>query len=303
MIMAIFTGSGTAVCTPFHSTTGAFNYAAYEKLINFQIKNQTDAIVSCGTTGESSTLDNEEHVEVVRAAVEITKKAAANGLRKIPVIAGGGGNDTRDCIRLGKEMMNAGADALMFCAPYYNKTSQKGLVEHYMYIADNVNTPIILYNVPGRTGCNMSVATYKALAQHRNIVAVKEASGDISKVAETLAACGDMLDVYSGNDDQILPILALGGAGVISVLSNISPRDTHDMCAKFFAGDLAGARDMQLRYMELVGALFCDVNPIPVKEAMNLMDMNVGQCRLPLCGMDDAGKARLTAALNNMGML
>jgi len=291
----IFTGAAVAIVTPMNADY-SINFDRFRALIDEQIAGGTDAIVVCGTTGESPTLSHDEHTELINVAVKHTAG-------RVPVIAGTGSNDTAYALRLCKGAEEAGADALLMVTPYYNKTSQRGLVEHYMYIADNVNMPIILYNVPGRTGCNMSIATYKALAQHRNIVAVKEASGDISKVAETLAACGDLLDVYSGNDDQILPMLALGGAGVISVLSNVAPRDTHDMCAKFFAGDLAGARDIQLGYMELIGALFCDVNPIPVKEAMNLMGMDVGRCRLPLCDMDEAGKARLTAALGNMGML
>ena len=291
----VFTGAAVAIVTPMNADR-SINFDRFRALIDEQIDGGTDAIVVCGTTGESPTLSHEEHTEIIRTAVSHTAG-------RVPVIAGTGSNETEYALCLCKEAEEAGADALLMVTPYYNKASQKGLVEHYNYIADNVNLPIILYNVPGRTGCNMSVATYKTLAAHRNIVAVKEASGDITKVAETMAACGDMLDVYSGNDDQILPILALGGAGIISVLSNISPRDTHDMCARFFEGDLAGARTLQLEYMELIGALFCDVNPIPVKEAMNLMGMDVGECRRPLCSMDEAGKARLTAALKNLAMI
>ena len=291
----VFTGAGVALITPM-LPDGQVNYDGLRALIDDQIANGTDAIVACGTTGESPTLSHEEHTEVIRVAVEQTAG-------RVPLIAGTGSNDTAYALRLCQEAEALGADALLMVTPYYNKSSQKGLIQHYTYIADRVNSPIILYNVPGRTGCNLTVATYQALAPHPNIAAIKEASGDVTKVAETMAVCGDLLDIYSGNDDQILPILALGGAGVISVLSNIVPRQTHDLCARFFAGDLAGARCIQLDMMELIGALFCDVNPIPVKEAMNLMGMQVGACRLPLTDMDEAGRERMRRALKNAGLI
>lgn len=283
----IFTGAGVAIVTPMNAD-GSVNYEKYRELISWQIENGTDAIITCGTTGESSTLNHEEHIRVMQAAVE---EAAG----RVPVVSGTGSNDTAYCIELSNEAKALGADALLLVSPYYNKTSQRGLVAHYTTIADAVDLPIILYNVPSRTGVDIKPATIAELYRHPNIVAVKEANGNISSAAQVAALCD--IDIYSGNDDQIVPLLSLGGKGVISVLSNILPRQTHDICAKWFEGDVAGSRRLQLELLELAGALFSDVNPIPVKEAMNLMGMQVGECRLPLLGMDEASKAKLKDVL------
>ncbi len=283
----IFTGAGVAIITPMHPD-GSVNYEKYRELIEWQIENGTDAIITCGTTGESSTLGHEEHIAVMRTAVE---QAAG----RVPVISGTGSNDTAYCIELSKEAQAIGADALLLVTPYYNKASQKGLLLHYNTIADAVDLPIILYNIPSRTGVEIKPKTIAELAKHPRIVAVKEATGNISTVAQIAALCD--IDIYSGNDDQIVPLLSLGGKGVISVLSNILPQQTHDICAKWFAGDVQGSRDLQLHYLDLIAALFSDVNPIPVKEAMNLMGMEVGSCRLPLCGMEDAAREALAATL------
>lgn len=289
----IFTGAGVAIVTPMNAD-GSVNYTKYRELIDWQIENGTDAIITCGTTGESSTLGHEEHIQVMRAAVE---QAAG----RVPVISGTGSNDTAYCIELSKEAEALGADALLLVTPYYNKASQKGLLLHYNRIADAVNLPIILYNIPSRTGVEIKPKTMAQLAKHPNIVAVKDATGNIATVAQIAALCD--IDIYSGNDDQIVPLLSLGGKGVISVLSNILPRQTHDICAKWFAGDVQGSRDLQLHYLDLIAALFSDVNPIPVKEAMNLMGMEVGDCRLPLCGMEDAARDNLAAVLRRYQLL
>ena len=289
----IFTGAGVAIVTPMNPD-GSVNYERYRELVEWQIQNGTDAIISCGTTGESSTLDHEEHIEVMRAAVE---QAAG----RVPVISGTGSNDTRYCIELSLEAQRLGADALLLVSPYYNKTSQRGLIAHYTAIADAVELPIILYNVPSRTGVDIKPDTIARLAAHPRIVAVKEANGNISAAAQVAALCD--IDIYSGNDDQIVPLLSLGSKGVISVLSNILPQQTHDICAKWFAGDVAGSRALQLALLELANALFSDVNPIPVKEAMNLMGMQVGDCRLPLLGMDEAGRGKLAAVLTKYGLM
>lgn len=283
----IFTGAGVAIVTPMNAD-GSVNFEKYREIIDWQIENGTDAIITCGTTGESATLDHEEHVAVIRTAVEQTAG-------RVPVIAGTGSNDTAYGIELSREAQKLGADALLLVTPYYNKTSQRGLVAHFTAIADATDLPIILYNVPSRTGVNIQPATVEELAKHPNIVAIKEASGSISAVAEIAALCD--IDIYSGNDDQIVPILSLGGKGVISVLSNVAPRETHDICQKWFDGDIAGSRALALQYLELANAMFMDVNPIPVKDAMNLMGLDVGPCRLPLLSMDDAGKAKLAAVL------
>ena len=283
----IFTGAGVAIVTPMNAD-GSVNYEKYRELISWQIENGTDAIITCGTTGESSTLNHEEHIRVMQAAVE---EAAG----RVPVVSGTGSNDTAYCIELSNEAKALGADALLLVSPYYNKTSQRGLVAHYTTIADAVDLPIILYNVPSRTGVDIKPATIAELYRHPNIVAVKEANGNISSAAQVAALCD--IDIYSGNDDQIVPLLSRGGTGVISVLSNVLPRQTHDICAKWFEGDVAGSRRLQLELLELAGALFSDVNPIPVKEAMNLMGMQVGECRLPLLGMDEASKAKLKDVL------
>ncbi len=289
----IFTGAGVAIVTPMHAD-GSVNYERYRELIEWQIENGTDAIITCGTTGESSTLNHEEHIAVMRTAVE---QAAG----RVPVISGTGSNDTGYCIELSLEAQKLGADALLLVSPYYNKTSQRGLIAHYTAIADAVELPIILYNVPSRTGVDIKPETIAKLAEHPRIVAVKEANGNISAAAQVAALCD--IDIYSGNDDQIVPLLSLGSKGVISVLSNILPQQTHDICAKWFAGDAAGSRALQLEYLELANALFSDVNPIPVKEAMNLMGMDVGACRLPLLDMDEAGRSKLAAVLKKYGLM
>lgn len=291
----VFTGAAVAIITPMN-TDGSVNYDELGRIIDDQIAHSTDAIVICGTTGESPTLTDEEHTECIRYTV---KKTAG----RVPVIAGTGSNDTKYAIWLSQQAEADGADALLLVTPYYNKTSQAGLLAHYTAIADAVHIPCILYNVPSRTGCNLTPATLAELAKHPNINAVKEASGNISHVAEIAAACGDSLNIYSGNDDQIVPLLSLGSKGVISVLSNILPQQTHDICAKWFAGDVAGSRALQLELLELANALFSDVNPIPVKEAMNLMGMQVGDCRLPLLGMDEAGRGKLAAVLTKYGLM
>ncbi|MCX7658651.1 MAG: 4-hydroxy-tetrahydrodipicolinate synthase, partial [Oscillospiraceae bacterium] len=255
----VFTGAGVAIVTPMN-TDGSVNYAKLRELIDFQIENGTDAIIICGTTGESSTLTDSEHVECIRIAVEQTRK-------RVPVIAGTGSNDTRYAIELSKEAQGLGADALLLVSPYYNKTSQRGLVAHFTAIADSVNIPIILYNIPPRTNVNIAIDTFVELSKHKNIVAVKEAGGSISYVAEIIAACGENLEVYSGNDDQIVPIMSLGGKGVISVLSNIMPKETHIMTKLCLENNFHEAAKMQIELLKLINNLFIDVNPIPVKEA------------------------------------
>ena len=289
----IFTGSGVAIGTPMKAD-GSVNYEKYRELIEWQIESGTDAIIACGTTGESSTLTHEEHIGVMRAAVE---QAAG----RIPVISGTGSNDTAYCIELSQEAEKLGADALLLVTPYYNKTSQRGLVAHYTAVADAVNLPILLYNVPSRTGVDIKPETVAALSKHPNIVAVKEANGNISSAAQVAALCD--IDIYSGNDDQIVPLLSLGGKGVISVMANVEPRRTHDIVAKWMAGDVEGSRALQLELLELASAMFMDVNPIPVKEAMNLMGLDVGECRLPLYGMDDAAKSKLASVLRKYRLM
>ncbi len=294
--MSIFTGSGTAIVTPMNAD-GSVNYESFRKLIEFQIANQTDAIIVCGTTGEASTLTHEEHLDVIKYCVDVVAK-------RIPVIAGTGSNCTETAIYLSTEAEKAGADALLLVSPYYNKATQNGLFAHFKAVADAVKIPIILYNVQSRTGMNIAPATIVKLADAcENIVAVKEASGNISQVAKIAALSKGKIDIYSGNDDQILPILSLGGKGVISVLSNVAPRQTHELCAKFFAGDVAGSTQMQLDAIELVDALFCEVNPIPVKQALNLMGMEAGGLRLPLTEMEADTTARLKAAMEAYGIL
>ena len=294
--MSIFTGSGTAIVTPMNAD-GSVNYESFRKLIEFQIANQTDAIIVCGTTGEASTLTHEEHLDVIKYCVDVVAK-------RIPVIAGTGSNCTETAIYLSTEAEKAGADALLLVSPYYNKATQNGLFAHFKAVADAVKIPIILYNVQSRTGMNIAPATIVRLADAcENIVAVKEASGNISQVAKIAALAKGKIDIYSGNDDQILPILSLGGKGVISVLSNVAPRQTHELCAKFFAGDVAGSTQMQLDAIELVDALFCEVNPIPVKQALNLMGMEAGGLRLPLTEMEADTTARLKAAMESYGIL
>ncbi len=291
----IFRGAGVALITPMYAD-GTVNFDKLRELIDFQINNGTDAIIACGTTGESATLTAEEHVEVIKETVKHTAG-------RVPVIAGTGSNDTAFAVELSKEAELLGVDGLLMVTPYYNKTSQAGLVAHFTKVADSVNVPIILYNVPSRTGTAFKTETYAILADHKNIVGIKEANADLSMMAKTMAACGDKIDIYSGNDDEVLPCLSLGGSGVISVLSNIAPQVVHDMCYNYFDGNVAAARDLQIKYVNLIGALFSDVNPIPVKEAMNIMGFDVGECRLPLVRMSDAAIANLKAEMLKVGLI
>lgn len=294
--MSIFKGAGVAIVTPMHED-GSVNYEALSGLIEFQIGHSTDAIIICGTTGESSTLSHKEHIDCIRYTVE---KVAG----RVPVVAGTGSNCTAEAIDLSVKAEEAGADALLVVTPYYNKSTQNGLAEYYADIAHAVKIPVIMYNVPGRTGCNILPETaMKAAAMAENIVAVKEASGNISQVAKLAALSGGRLDIYSGNDDQIVPILSLGGKGVISVLSNVAPQQTHDMCQAFFEGRMEDAARMQLEALDLCGALFCEVNPIPVKAALNMMGKEAGPLRKPLTEMEDVNKARLKNAMEAYGLL
>lgn len=291
----VFEGSAIAIITPFTEDKSRVDYKKFEELINYQIENGTDAIVVCGTTGEGSTLSNDEHIEAVKFCVDVVNK-------RVPVIAGTGSNDTAYGIHLSNECEKAGVDALLMVTPYYNKTSQRGLIAHYTKTADNVSAPIILYNVPSRTGVNILPETYAELCQHERIVAAKEATGNISQIGKTAALCGDKLTIYSGNDDEIVPILSLGGKGVISVMAHVIPKETHDIVAKYLAGDVKGAAKLQLEYMDLAGAMFCDVNPIPVKEAMKIFGMDMGDCRLPLLEMEDSKKAFLRSVMAKHGL-
>ena len=291
----IFTGCATALVTPFNDDCSV-NYPRLRTLIEEQISGSVDALVICGTTGESATLDNDEHVKVLEEAVKVANK-------RVPIIAGTGSNDTMYAAQLSQHAESIGVDGLLMVTPYYNKTSQNGLINHYFYVADRVNTPIILYNVPSRTGTAIKPETYKELSKHQNIVAVKEANGDISSIAKTMSLCQGDLDLYSGNDDEIVPIMSLGGIGVISVLSNILPRETHDICAEFLKGNVEKARDMQLKYVSLINALFSDVNPIPVKEAMNMMGLGMGPLRMPLAPMTDSAREALKQELIKHGLI
>ncbi len=291
----IFTGAGVALITPMHAD-GSVNYEELERLIEFQIENGTDAIVSCGTTGESATLTHQEHVDVLKFTIEKVN-------HRVPVIAGTGSNETAFAAELSVHAEELGADALLLVTPYYNKTSQDGLVAHYTYIADRVHLPIIIYNVPSRTGCNVLPETYARLAKHPNIAAAKEASGNISAVAQIAHLCGDQLDIYSGNDDQIVPVMSLGGKGVISVLSNVAPRLAHDIAAEYLKGNVKQSAKLQTEYLDLINALFIDVNPIPVKEAMNLMGFDVGACRLPLFRLSDQNRQKLIQVLQKYNMI
>lgn len=293
--MAIFKGAGVAIVTPM-MTSGEVDYDKLEELLEFQIKNGTDAIIICGTTGESSTLTVEEHLEVIRFAIDKVNK-------RIPVIAGTGSNCTVTAVEMSKEAERHGADGLLLVSPYYNKATQQGLVAHYTQIASAVSIPIILYNVPSRTGCNILPETAVALARNvENIVGIKEASGNISQAVKLMALADGCIDLYSGNDDQVVPLLALGGIGVISVLSNVAPRQTHDMVQKFLDGDVAGSREIQLKAQPLIDALFCEVNPIPVKAALNLMGMGAGTLRPPLTEMEPANQERLKKAMKEFGI-
>lgn len=289
----LFTGAGTALITPF--TENGVNFEALGNIIEFQIENSVDALIICGTTGEAATIPDKEHLSVIEFAV---KKTAG----RIPIIAGTGSNDTAHCVELSQEAQNLGADGLLIVTPYYNKCTQKGLMMHFDKVMEKVNLPIILYNIPGRTGMQFKLDTLKELAKDERIVGVKEASGSIEYLTDLVHTCPE-LDVYSGNDDMVVPLLSLGGKGVISVLSNIAPKETHDLCQKFFDGDTKGSLVLQMEYLDLIHALFCEVNPIPVKTAMNLMGFNAGPLRLPLCEMDDANLAKLKSAMADRGLI
>ncbi len=291
----LFTGAGVAIITPFNEDQSV-NYDRFAQLVEDQVKNGTDAIVVCGTTGEAKTLSTEEHINVIKLCVEVAN-------HRVPVIAGAGSNDTHYAVKLSNEAEKCGVDALLSVTPYYNKTSQRGLIAHYNYIADRVSAPMILYNVPSRTGVNIKPETYAELAKHPRIIATKEANGNISEIAQTAALCGDELTIYSGNDDQATAIMSLGGKGVISVLSNVVPGVAHDIVQKYLDGDYIGSRELQLKYLDLCNALFMDVNPIPVKEAMNLMGMDVGECRLPLVGLTDEAREKLKTTLKKHGLV
>ncbi len=288
-----FTGSGVAIVTPFKN--GKIDFDKLGELIEYHIANETDAIVICGTTGESAAMPDAEHISAVEYTVQ-----KVNG--RIPVVAGAGSNDTHHGVELSKAVQKVGADAILSVTPYYNKATQKGLIMHYTEIAKAVDIPIILYNVPGRTGVNIQPDTLLKLSEIDNIVGIKEAGGNISQVAKIASLCGDKIAIYSGDDDMIVPVMSLGGVGVISVVANILPRETHDITAKFFAGDIKGARELQLKLYDLIKALFIEVNPIPVKTAMNLLGFDVGPLRLPLCEMEEKNLKVLRAEMEKLGM-
>lgn len=294
--MAIFTGAGVAIVTPFKEN-GEVNFDKLGELIDFQVENGTDSIVIVGTTGEASTLTHEEHLECIRYAVQKTAK-------RIPVVAGTGSNCTETAIYLTKEAEKAGVDGALVVTPYYNKATQKGLISHFGAIAKAVDIPLILYNIPGRTGCNILPATAAAMVkEYDNIVAMKDATGNLPQTMETLEACQGDIDIYSGEDGLITPMMSIGGKGVISVLSNVAPRDTHEICAKYFAGDVKGSLELQMKYLPLIRALFCEVNPIPVKKALNLMGMEVGPMRMPLSEMEEEHAKILFAELKKVGIV
>jgi len=293
--MSIFVGSGVALVTPFDEN-GAVNYDVLARLIEFQLDNGTDAIITCGTTGEASTLTDDEQIEVIRFTVDRVKK-------RVPVIAGAGSNFTEHGIALCRLAQKAGADALLLVTPYYNKTTQKGLIAHFNAQAAAVDIPVILYNVPSRTGLNMTPETVNALSYTENIVAIKEASGNITQVVEIAALCDGRLDIYSGNDDQVVPLLSLGGKGVISVAANIIPKQMHDLVTRYLSGDTQGGLALQLGIMGLYRALFCEVNPIPVKAAMNMMGLQAGGYRKPLVEMEPAHLAFLEKEMKAYGLI
>ena len=290
--MALFKGAGVAIVTPFKENREV-DFDKLGELIEFQISNKTDSIIICGTTGEASTLTHEEQLECIEYTVKKVNK-------RIPVIAGSGSNCTETAIYLSKGAESHGADGLLVVTPYYNKATQKGLIAHFTAIAKSVSLPIIMYNVPGRTGCNMLPPTVATLVKNiDNIVGIKEASSNIAQIAEIMSLTQGNIDLYSGCDDMIVPVLSLGGVGVISVLSNIAPRETHDMVAKYLEGDINTSRDLQLKYIPLINAIFCEVNPIPVKTALNLMGYKVGPLRMPLTEMEPGGVDRLRKELKN----
>ena len=292
--MSIFRGAGVALITPF--TDKGINFPELGRLIEDQIANGTDAIIITGTTGESATITDEEHKAAIKFTVEQVRG-------RLPVIAGTGSNETAYAVQLSQYAASVGADALLVVTPYYNKCSQRGLVRHFTAVADAVDIPLILYNVPSRTGVNISLESYVELARHPRIVAVKEASGSLSAIVRIRQVCGDELAIYSGNDDQIVPILSLGGQGVISVLSNVAPQVVHDICQSYFSGQVAESSDMQIDYMDLIEALFSDVNPIPVKTAMRMLGYEVGELRLPLCEMEETKNAAMRKALSRHKLL
>ena len=294
--MSIFTGAGVAIITPMKEN-GDVNFEKFGEIVEEQIAGNTDAIIVCGTTGEASTLTHEEHLACIKFVVEKVNK-------RIPVIAGTGSNCTKTAVYLSQEAEKLGADGVLLVSPYYNKATQNGLKNHFVTIAKSIHIPVIIYNIQGRTGVNILPSTIAAIAEEaENVVAVKEASGNISQVAEIAKQTKGKLDIYSGNDDQIIPILSLGGKGVISVLSNVAPKQTHQMCEEYFNGNVEKAKDMQLEALDLIHALFCEVNPIPVKAAMNLMGKEVGSLRAPLTEMEDANKERLRKAMQEYGIL
>lgn len=290
----IFKGAATAIITPFNN--GEVDFEAFGNLIDKQIECGISALVVCGTTGEASTMDYEEHLTCIKFAVERTKK-------RVPVIAGTGSNCTKKAIYLSQKACELGADALLIITPYYNKASIEGLINHFTSIADSVDKPIILYNVPSRTGVNIPIEVYKALANHKNIMGVKEASGNLSSIALLLSECGEKLAVYSGNDDQILPILALGGSGVVSVVSNIMPTETQKLCDSFFSGNIELARKIQFQLMNMINALFCEVNPIPLKYAMSIIGLCSGEVRLPLTSPSEKSKAKIFETLSRYNLI
>lgn len=294
--MSIFTGAGVAIITPMKEN-GEINFEKFGELLDYQINNSTDAIVVCGTTGEASTLTHEEHLEAIRFTAQYVNK-------RVPVVAGTGSNCTETAIYLSKEAQKAGVDGCLVVTPYYNKATQKGLIEHYTDIAKSVDLPIIMYNVPGRTGCNIQPETAVYLAKNvENIVGIKAATGNLAQETKTMALAEGCLDMYSGEDGLIVPLMSIGAKGVISVLSNVAPKQTHDICAKFFEGKIEESAKMQFEALELINALFCEVNPIPVKHALNLMGFEVGPLRKPLCEMEDANHARLKKAMTEYGLL
>ncbi|MBQ9155714.1 MAG: 4-hydroxy-tetrahydrodipicolinate synthase [Eubacterium sp.] len=293
--MAIFTGTGVAIATPFDDNYNV-DYDRFGKLIDFQVENKTDAIIVCGTTGEASTLNHEEHIAAIRYCVSRVDK-------RIPVIAGTGSNDTQTAVFLTKAAEQAGADGALLVSPYYNKATQKGLIEHFSYIASKTSLPLILYNIPGRTGVKIEAKSIAAMVKNvDNIVAVKDATGDVTHTADLMYETQGDIDVYSGNDDMIVPMLSLGAKGVISVLSNILPEETHNICAEYFAGNVEKSRDLQIKYLELIHALFCEVNPIPVKKALELMGICGGKLRRPLTEMEPEHTERLKKAMIGAGI-
>jgi 4-hydroxy-tetrahydrodipicolinate synthase len=293
--MAVFRGAGVAIITPF-TRNNEVDYEKLGELIEYQIAGGTDSIIICGTTGEPSTLTHEEHLECIRYTVNRVAK-------RVPVIAGTGSNSTDTAIYLSKEAESYGVDALLVVTPYYNKATQKGLIVHFTEVANSVKLPIILYNVPGRTGCNILPQTVATLVKNvDNIVGIKEASGNIAQIAEIMQLTEGKIDLYSGCDEMVVPIMSLGGIGVISVLSNIAPKETHDMAMKYLEGDVVGSRELQLKFLPLINALFCEVNPIPVKKAANLMGFEVGHLRMPLTEMEPANAERLMKEMNAVGI-